>query len=61
MEAGAEYPELQGVELVGTTTVHDDPAVVMEACKAVLTRYQHFDNPDDLQFAAEFAARSASV
>lgn len=57
IEAGAEYPELQGVELVGTTTIHEDEAVVIEACKAVLTRYQHFENPDDLRFAAEFAAR----
>lgn len=57
VEAGAEYPELQGVELVGTATIHDDEAVVMEACKAVLSRYQHFEKPEDLQFAAELAAR----
>ena len=57
VEAGSEYPELQGVELVGRAEVLDDEPIVIESCKAVLTRYQELSKPEDLQFAAEFAAR----
>ena len=57
VEAGAEYAELQGVELVGTAEVLDDEPTVIESCKAVLSRYQDLATPEDLQFAAEFAAR----
>ncbi|HKY16262.1 MAG TPA: pyridoxamine 5'-phosphate oxidase family protein [Microthrixaceae bacterium] len=57
VEAGDEYSELQGVELVGTAEVIDDEATVVESCKAVLARYQTFAEPSDLQFAAELAAR----
>ena len=57
VEAGDDYSELQGVEVVGTVEVLDEPAVVVESCKAVLSRYQQFANPGDLEFAAEFAAR----
>ncbi len=57
VEAGDTYPTLQGVELVGRAQVSDDRQVVMEACKAVLTRYETFSKPDDLEAAAEFAAQ----
>ena len=57
VEAGAEYNELQGVELVGSVSLIDDVAVVVESCKAVLRRYQDLAKPDDLQFAAEMAAQ----
>ena len=57
VEAGSEYPELQGVELVGTAEVLDAEPVVIESCKAVLARYQEIATDADLQFAAEFAAR----
>src|SRR4051794_29490457 len=57
VEAGDQYDVLQGVELVGTAEVLDDEGVVKESCKAVLSRYQDFAKPEDLQFAADFAAR----
>jgi PPOX class probable F420-dependent enzyme len=56
VEAGEDYGELQGVELVGRAEVLDDPALVKESCKAVLSRYQDFATDDDLAFAAEVAA-----
>jgi len=56
VESGDEYDVLAGVELVGTVTILDDPAEVTESCKAVLARYQTFNEPGDLAFAAEFAA-----
>ena len=56
VEAGDQYDELQGVELVGRAEVLDDPAVVLESCKAVLSRYQDFSKPEDLEFAATIAA-----
>ncbi len=56
VEAGEEYNELKGVELVGTVELVDEPAVVKESCKAVLSRYQDFATPEDLDFAAEIAA-----
>lgn len=56
VESGDEYGELAGVELVGTATILEDHAVVLESCKAVLARYQSFAVPEDLAFAAEIAA-----
>lgn len=56
VEAGAQYGELQGVELVGAAEVIDDVATVRESCKAVLSRYENFSKPEDLEFAAEIAA-----
>jgi hypothetical protein len=56
VEAGDQYSQLQGVELVGAAEVVDDPAVVVESCKAVLNRYENFEKAEDLQFAADIAA-----
>jgi PPOX class probable F420-dependent enzyme len=56
VEAGEQYDQLQGVELVGRAEVIEDPTVVKESCKAVLSRYQDFSKPEDLEFAAEMAA-----
>jgi hypothetical protein len=57
VETGDDYPELAGVELVGHVTIFEDVPTVIESCKAVLSRYQDLQKPEDLQFAAEFAAR----
>lgn len=57
VESGDMYSELRGVELVGTASVLREEPVVIESCKAVLSRYERFDTDTDLQFAAEFAAR----
>lgn len=57
VEAGESYPELRGVELVGTAQVVEDAEVVREACKAVLSRYERFERAEDLEFAADIAAR----
>jgi len=57
VEAGDEYAELRGVELVGTAEILEDEPTVIESCKAVLSRYQDLAKPEELQFAAEFAAR----
>ena len=57
VEAGEQYNVLAGVELVGSVEIIEDEAAVIESCKAVLSRYEHFDKPEDLQFAAEMAAR----
>ncbi len=56
IEAGDQYDELRGVELVGTVEIFDDPAVVFESCKAVLSRYETFETSEDLEFAAGIAA-----
>ena len=56
VEAGDQYSELQGVELVGAAEVIDDHEVVIESCKAVLSRYEQLEKPEDLQLAAEMAA-----
>ncbi len=56
VEAGQRYPELQGVELVGSVEVIEDRDIVIESCKAVLHRYEPFEKAEDLQFAAEMAA-----
>ncbi len=56
VETGEDYDHLAGCELIGTARIVEDPASVIESCKAVLSRYQDFTKPEDLQFAAEFAA-----
>ena len=49
VEAGDQYNV--AVEVI------EDEAAVIESCKAVLSRYESFGKPEDLQFAAEIAAR----
>jgi len=56
VEAGDQYSQLQGVELVGAAEVIDEHEVVVESCKAVLSRYETFEKDEDLQFAADVAA-----
>ena len=56
VEAGTQYSELRGVELVGSAEILEDPATVKESCKAVLSRYETFATPEDLDFAADIAA-----
>ena len=56
VETGDEYSELRGAELVGRVSILEEHAEVVESSKAVLSRYQDFANPGDLEFAAEFAA-----
>ena len=56
VEAGDEYAELVGVELVGSVTLLEDEPSIVESCKAVLARYQSFTKPEDLDFAAQMAA-----
>lgn len=56
VEDGETYDQLVGVELVGAVSILEDPAEVVESCKAVLSRYQDFGSEDDLAAAAQFAA-----
>jgi PPOX class probable F420-dependent enzyme len=39
VEAGEQYDELRGVELVGRAVIHDDPTVTAEVAKSVVSRY----------------------
>jgi hypothetical protein len=55
VEAGDHYQELVGVELVGSVEIIEDHDVVVESCKAVLSRYEDL-SPEDLQVAADMAA-----
>lgn len=57
VEDGDQYSELRGVELVGSAEIIEESDVVVESCKAVLSRYETFDTPEDLAFAADFAAK----
>jgi hypothetical protein len=56
VEDGSQYSELRGVEMVGNAEILEEPRVVVESCKAVLSRYESIAKPEDLQAAAEFAA-----
>ena len=56
VEDGEQYSELRGVELVGNVEIFEEPGVVIESCKAVLSRYESFGTDEDLEAAAEFAA-----
>ena len=57
VEAGDQYNVLEGGELVGSVEILEDEPTVIESCKAVLSRYENFEKSEDLQFAAEIAAR----
>ena len=62
MEEGEQYEELRGVELVGTATVSDDPAVVMECARSVVDRYFPVDKPEDADaIAAGLANKRVAV
>ena len=56
VEAGETYQTLQGVEIVGAAEIIEEREVVVESCKAVLSRYESLGRDEDLQFAAEMAA-----
>jgi PPOX class probable F420-dependent enzyme len=47
VEAGEEYGELRGVELVGRTEVVTDPDRMFEAARSVFHRYRHPYTDDD--------------
>ena len=57
VEDGDRYDQLRGVEMVGTAEVIEDPAVVIEAAKSVLARYENITEPADVAAAAELMAK----
>ncbi len=61
METGDKYEELKGVEVVGTATVTDDPAVVMPVARSVVERYFPVDNPSDAEAVAVGLANKRSA
>ena len=56
VEDGDEYGELRGVELVGTTSIIEDPAEVTAVAREVLRRYHDIPEGPDLDGAAELMA-----
>ena len=61
METGDKYEELKGVEVVGTATVTDDPAVVMPVARSVVERYFAVDKPEDAEAVAIGLANKRSA
>lgn len=61
VEAGEVYEQLQGVELVGTAEVTEDPEVLMPIARSVVERYMGPLAPDDAAAAAEMMARNRSA
>ena len=61
IEAGDQYEELQGVEIVGRATVTDDPAVVMPVARSVASRYFPFNNEEELDLVAATLANKRSA
>lgn len=53
IEAGDQYQELRGVELVGTIEVAEDAEVLMEIARSVLERYHPEVAESDRQAVAE--------
>lgn len=52
VEEGDAYENLQGVELVGTALVIDDPETVVAAATSVVERYMELHDPADAHAAA---------
>jgi PPOX class probable F420-dependent enzyme len=61
IEAGDAYEELQGVELVGTAVVTEDPDVLLPIATSVVERYMGVDDPAEARAAAELLARHRSA
>jgi PPOX class probable F420-dependent enzyme len=61
IETGDQYDELQGVEMVGTATVTDDPAVLMPVARSVASRYFPFNNEEELDLVAATLANKRSA
>ncbi len=61
VEAGDTYETLQGVEIVGTAEVSEDPEVLMPIALDVVRRYITLENPDDAQGVAEAMAHNRAA
>lgn len=56
MEAGDQYEELRGVEIVGTAEIIEDPVQVTAVARDVLVRYHDIQGEADIAAAAELMA-----
>jgi PPOX class probable F420-dependent enzyme len=56
VEAGDDYDELIGVELVGTADIVEDRDRLLTTARSVVSRYYPIDDPDALDAAAEALA-----
>lgn len=61
VEAGEVYEQLQGVELVGTAEVTEDPDVLLPIARNVVERYMEDTKPEDLDAVAAMMARNRSA
>ena len=61
VEAGEVYEQLQGVELVGTATVSEDPEVLMPIARDVVRRYMADVQDDQVDAVAEMMARNRAA
>jgi PPOX class probable F420-dependent enzyme len=61
VEAGDTYAELQGVELVGTGTVLDDPSAVLAVGRSVWERYTGPWSDEAAALVADMATKRAAV
>ena len=61
IEDGKEYEKLRGLELVGTADVIDDPNVVMEVARTVVSRYFQVAKREDIDAIAAGLARKRSA
>jgi PPOX class probable F420-dependent enzyme len=57
VEAGDDYGELQGVQLVGRAVVHDDEETLLAVCRDVARRYTGVTEPDEVEAVAAMMAR----
>jgi PPOX class probable F420-dependent enzyme len=58
VEAGEDYGELQGVQLVGRAVIHEDDETLMAVCRSVVGRYMaEITDPDQLEATAALMAR----
>lgn len=61
VEAGETYDQLQGVELVGTAEVTEDPEVLMPIAMSVVERYMGEVAPADREQVATMMAKNRSA
>lgn len=61
VETGEDYDKLCGVEIVGTATVHDDEATVLEVATGLVQRYYPVDSDEEARELATIMAAKRAV
>jgi PPOX class probable F420-dependent enzyme len=61
VESGETYDQLMGVEVVGTASLYDDPAIVVPVAANIVRRYMAEVAPEQVDEVAQMMARKRTI